>query len=139
MLKRKRKVEGGIEREVVVLSGEVELLVESQSWAGAAAKLRQKTSARLTRQGGSPLGDWVPTKYLEYRTLQIQSKPQLRIRRRAADGSRYEYWPWTANSRLLHRGPNFALQALSCTRLNSLRLRFSAAPGSNLARKWGRR
>jgi hypothetical protein len=32
--------------KVVVLSGEVELLVESQSWAGAAAKLRQKTSVQ---------------------------------------------------------------------------------------------
>jgi hypothetical protein len=42
--------------------------VESQSWAGAAAKLRQKLLSRLTCQGGSPLRDWVPTKYLERRT-----------------------------------------------------------------------
>src|SRR5271156_3551999 len=86
MVKRKREGEGGIEREVVVLSGEVELLVQSQSWAGAAAKLRQKSSLPrigcLQNISNVARGRW--------------SKSHLRVRRRVADSSRYGYWPWTA-------------------------------------------
>jgi hypothetical protein len=139
-VKRKRKDEGGVERGVVVLSGEVEfVLVESQSWAGAAAKLRQKTSA--LPGGVRHLGDWVPTKYLECRTLQIQLKAHLCVRRRAADGSRYKYWPWAANGRLLHRGLAFCTASIVLHKAElGPEAEVFGAPGvKTLAREWGRR
>jgi hypothetical protein len=78
--------------------------VESQSWAGAAAKLRQK----LLSQGSLARG----VRNLGIGCLQNisnvargrWSKSHLHVRRRAADGSRYEYWPWAAKGRLLHLG-----------------------------------
>lgn len=51
------------------------------------------------------------------------SKSHLRVRRRAADSSRYAYWPWTAKVGFYILA-EFAPQASSCTRLKSLRLSF---------------
>jgi hypothetical protein len=55
-----------------VLSGEVELLVQPQSWGGRGC---QAASKNFSPQGslarGSPAGDWVPAEYLECCTRQM--------------------------------------------------------------------
>jgi len=67
-----REDEGEIEREGVVLSGEMELLVQSQSWGGRGCQAASKPfSSQGSLARGSPARDWVLAKYLECRTQQM--------------------------------------------------------------------
>jgi hypothetical protein len=72
MVKRKREGEGGIEREVVVLSGEVGVVGAVAELGGRGCQAASKNfSPKAHLPGVRQLGIGVPTKYLECRTRQM--------------------------------------------------------------------